>query len=236
MQWHERILRLTGFPPMAHRPKLEPRFWLYCIAAYLMPVVAQIALPEDPGMSDELVWLVTLAPAFLLSLHYGLKGAVAGLLMGTTLFVVVQIVVALNYTPDDWRITVPIYIAYGTLAVSVGWLSEELHDHYTRAIAHERLAAVGQLAITVRHEINNALTAIVAESQLLRDAGAELSDEHRRSVEIIREAALKIGNDLRKLSNLADTPVREYAAGIKMFDLYSASQRRATRADHTPGS
>lgn len=229
MHWHQRILREIEFPPMAHRPKLEPRFWLYCITAYLMPVVAQIALPDDPGMYDELVWLVTLAPAFLLSLHYGLRGAVAGLLMGTALFIVVQIVVALNYTPDDWRITVPIYIAYGTLAVSVGWLSEQLHEHYTRAIAHERLAAVGQFAIAVRHEINNALTAIVAESQLLADAGTELNDEHQRLVRIIREAALKIGNDLRKLSNLADTPVTDYAAGIKMLDLYSAPERSAIR-------
>ncbi len=208
MSLHDRILKVVGFPPMALRPKLEPRFWLYCVAAYLMPVVSQIVLPDDPGMYDELVWLVTLAPAFLLSLHYGLKGAVAGLLMGTTLFIAVQIVVALNYTPDDWRITVPIYIAYGSLAISVGWLSEELHEHYLRALSHERLAAVGQFAITVRHQINNALTAIVAETELLSEAASQLTDDQRRSIEVIRDAALKIGNDLRKLSNLDEPAVQ----------------------------
>ncbi len=227
---HERILTLVGFSPMAHRPKLEPRFWLYCVAAYLMPVVSQIVLPDDPGMYDELVWLVTLAPAFLLSLHYGLKGAVTGLLMGTTLFVVVQIVVTLNYTPDDWRITVPIYIAYGTLAISVGWLSEQLHEHYTRALANQRLATLGQFAITVRHQINNALTAIVAESQLLSEATSQLSDEQRRSIEIIRNAAFKIGNDLRKLSNLAETPVIEYPGGAMMLDFSVASERTSSRS------
>jgi glucose-6-phosphate-specific signal transduction histidine kinase len=127
MTLSRRALRLVGFEPMAHRPPLTARFWLYCSAAYIMPVVTQVVLPDDPGLYDELVWLVTLAPAFLLSLHYGLKGAVAGLLMGTALFITVQIVVALNFTPDDWRVTVPIYIAYGSLAVSVGWLSGRNH-------------------------------------------------------------------------------------------------------------
>lgn len=225
MTLHDRILRAVGFPPMAHRPPLEPRFWLYCTAAYVMPVVSQVALPEDPGLYDELVWLVTLAPAFLLSLHYGLKGAVAGLLMGTSLFVAVQIVVALNFTPDDWRITVPIYIAYGSLAISVGWLSEQLHEWYLRALAAERLAGIGQLAVTVRHELNNTLTAVVAESQLLADAKDGLSDEHRHSARAIHDAALQIAADLRKLTNLADAPVTEYAHGVKMVDLRGAAER-----------
>jgi signal transduction histidine kinase len=225
MRFQDRMLRLVGFPPMAHRPPLRGRFWLYCAAAYLIPVVAQVALPRDPGMYDELVWLITLAPAFLLSLHYGLKGAVAGLLMGTTLFLVVQAVVALNYTPDDWRITVPIYVAYGSLAVSVGWLSEQLHDYYERALANERLAGIGQLAVTVRHEVNNALTAIVAESQILSEAKDGLSEEHRDTARAIKQSALKIAEDLRKLTNLADAPVMEYTRGVNMLDLRAARTR-----------
>ena len=210
---------------MAHRPPLKGRFWLYCTAAYLIPVVSQVGLPRDPGMYDELVWLITLAPAFLLSLHYGLKGAVAGLLMGTTLFLVVQAVVALNYTPDDWRITVPIYVAYGSLAVSVGWLSEQLHDYYERALASERLAGIGQVAVTVRHEVNNALTAIVAESQILSEARDGLSEENRETARAIKHSALKIAEDLRKLTNLADAPVTEYTRGVNMLDLRAARTR-----------
>jgi signal transduction histidine kinase len=225
MAFHDRLLRTVGFPPMAHRPPLKGRFWLYCTAAYLIPVVSQVAMPRDPGRYDELVWLITLAPAFLLSLHYGLKGAVAGLLMGTTLFLVVQVVVALNYTPDDWRITVPIYVAYGTLAVSVGWLSEQLHDYYERALASERLAGIGQVAVTVRHEVNNALTAIVAESQILSEAKDGLSEENRETARAIKQSALKIAEDLRKLTNLADAPVTEYTRGVNMLDLRAARTR-----------
>ena len=225
MRFQDRFLRVVGFPPMAHRPPLKGRFWLYCTAAYLIPVFTQVAVPHDPGMYDELVWLITLAPAFLLSLHYGLKGAVAGLLMGTVLFLVVQMVVAMNYTPDDWRITVPTYVAYGTLSISVGWLSEQLHEYYERALASERLAGIGQLAVTVRHEVNNALTAIVAESQILSEAKDGLAEEHRRTARAIKNSALKIAEDLRKLTNLADAPVMEYTKGVNMLDLRAARTR-----------
>jgi signal transduction histidine kinase len=219
------MLRVTGFEHMAHRPPLSPRFWVYCIAAFTIPVVAQIALPEDPGLYDELVWLVTLAPAFLLSLHYGLKGALAGLLMGTSLFIAVQLSLAFNYQPDDWRITVPIYISFGVLAISVGWLSEELHDYYQRALENERLAAVGQLAVTVRHELNNALTTIIAESHLLAEVDQDLTDEQRASAQAIYQAGQRIANDVRKLTNLATAPTTDYEGGVRMLDLHAAKER-----------
>ncbi len=222
MSFKTRIIQGIGFAPVAHRPPLSPRFWVYCATAYHMPVVVQVAFPDDPGLSDELIWLVTLAPAFLLSLHYGLKGAFAALLMGTTLFIVVQAVLALNYTPDDWRITMPIYIAYGSLAISVGWLSEQLHDYYARALRNERMAAIGQFAVTIRHEINNALTAITTESQLLSSPGSSLTEEQKASVQAIHKSAMRIAGDVKKLTNLADAPVTTYAGNVMMVDLEAA--------------
>ena len=112
-----RLSRLLAPQVMAHRPPLRPRFWVYSAVAYLVPVIVQVAWPNSESIGDELVWLVTLVPAFLLALHYGLRGALAGLVLGTLLFVVVQVVLALNFTPDDWHITLPILIAYGTLAL-----------------------------------------------------------------------------------------------------------------------
>jgi len=221
-----KVLRALGFAPLAHRPPLTARFWLYCAAAYLIPVVVQVALPDDPATTDELVWLVTLAPAFLLSLHYGLKGAVAGLFMGTALFLTVQVVVATYYTADKWEVTVPIYIAYGVLAISVGWLSEQLHAYYQAALKNSRLAAIGEFAVTVRHEVNNALTAIVAESQLLQETERNLSSDGRASAQTIHEAALRIAADVRKLTTLADAPVTEYVHGIQMIDLRGAASHK----------
>lgn len=210
--------RLT-LKPVAHRPPLSARFWLYTAAAYLMPVLVQIALPEDPGLSDELVWLVTLVPAFLLSLHYGLRGAVASLIGGTLLFMIVQTIIALNFTPDDWRITVPIYIAYGSLSVSVGWLSEQLHEYYGRMVKAERSAAIGQLAVAVRHEINNALTTVVTESELLL-SDPDLVTEQRGSATAIHGAALRIAEHIRKITTLSeDAPVTTHPGGLEMIDL-----------------
>ncbi|HYK81593.1 MAG TPA: hypothetical protein VEU55_00490, partial [Gemmatimonadales bacterium] len=111
-----RFVDFLGFAPLAHRPPLPKRWWVYCAVAYLAPsVVLQLVQADDTPYRD-LVWLVTLLPAYLLSLHFGMRGAVAGLVMGTALFVSVQLLVALNLDAEDWRITVPIYTAYGTLA------------------------------------------------------------------------------------------------------------------------
>lgn len=220
-----RLIKLLGAEPLAHRPPLTPRFWIYCSAAYLIPVFIQVVLPEDPGLTDEVVWLVTLAPAFLLSLHYGLRGAFYGLLMGTALFMVVQIVVALNYTPDRWQVTVPIYFSYGALAISVGWLSEELHGYYSRALKNERMAAIGQFAVAVRHEINNALTAIVTESQMLAAPNSSLTEDQKASAMSIHQAAMRIAENVRRITNLADAPVTTYAGQIKMVDLEAAKTR-----------
>ena len=207
---------------VAHRPPISPRFGFYAATAYLIPVVVQIALPEDPALTDELVWLVTLAPAFLLSLHYGIKGAFLALMMGTSLFVVVQAVVAFNFTPDDWRITVPIYIAYGTLSISVGWLSEELHTHYQQTIQHERMAAIGQLSLAVQHEINNALTTVVAEGQLLAADQGNLTPDQKEGLASIRAAATRMTKSIERMSKLEHSSVTSPIAGMEMLDLGNA--------------
>ncbi|UCG86048.1 MAG: hypothetical protein JSW71_19415 [Gemmatimonadota bacterium] len=221
MSRKRRILRLIGFEPMSHRPELPARYWLYATVAYLIPVVAQIVFPQDPALTDELVWLITLAPAFLLSLHYGLRGAFAALIAGTALFVVVQLVVAVNFTPDDWRITVPTFVAYGALAISVGWLSEELHRYYRTAIERERMAAIGQMALTIKHSLNNALTAVVTECQFLAADSDGLTEDQRHSLRCLNEAALRMARDVEKITTLNALPVTTEKAGFETLDLAS---------------
>ena len=225
MSLRKRVLRSAGLEPLSHRPPLTPRLWLYSAVAFLLPVVMQVLLPEDPTLADELVWLVTLVPAFLLSLHYGLRGALAALIMGTVLFAVVQLVLALNYTADDWHITVPIYLAYGVIAISVGWLSEQLHTYYNRILQHQRMAAIGEFAVTVRHEINNALTAIVTESELLSADDSSLTEDQKQSAKNIHSGAVRIAESVRKITSLEDAPVTGYAGAVKMVDLGAAREK-----------
>ncbi len=209
---------------LPHAPPFKTRFWIYCVAAYLMPVIVQLVLPDDPGSTDELVWLVTIAPAFLLSLHFGLRGSLVGLLAGTGLFITVQLILALSLNPDDWRVTVPIYIAYGTLTITVGWLSEELHVYYGRSLKNERMASIGELAVTVQHEINNALMTIITETDFLL-AGSSLSESQQAAVRNIHESGKRITQTVEKITGLVTAPTTTYLDDVRMIDLDKAERR-----------
>jgi signal transduction histidine kinase len=217
--WYLRPVMVIGFPEMSHRPPLPRRWALYCAAAYLIPIVMLELLPPGEGLYRELSWLTTLAPAFILSLHYGMLGALWGLVAGTLLYIAVQLVLQLNLMPVNADVILPTYISYGVLAIAVGWLSQQLHDYYQRLIKAERLAAIGEVAITIRHEVNNALAAIVGEAGLLRTGAERLAPQDRASVETILEMANRIGNDLMKLSSLDHAPSVSYLGGTRMLDL-----------------
>jgi len=222
--WYLRPVFVIGFPQMAHRPPLPRRWALYCALAYLIPIVVMEALPPGEGLYRELSWLTTLAPAFILSLHYGMLGALSGLVAGTVLYITVQLVLQLNLMPVNPDIMLPTYISYGALAIAVGWLSQQLHDYYQRLIKAERLAAIGEVAITIRHEVNNALAAIVGEAGLLRAGASRFTDEDRAGVETILEMANRIGADLKKLSTLEDAPVTSYVGETMMVNLDAAER------------
>ncbi len=213
-----RLVDFLGFTPMNHRPPLPARWGLYCVVAYLAPsITLQFVSATDVPYRD-LVWLLTLVPAFLLSLQFGMRGAAAGLMMGTLLFTAVQYLITINFNPADWRVTLPIYIAYGAIAISVGWLSEQLHLFYEQAIAGERVAAVAQVAITIRHEVNNALAAIMAEAQLLQQEG-DLTPDQDAAVNQILDMSRRVRDSMERLSTVTRAPTTEYLPGIHMIDL-----------------
>jgi signal transduction histidine kinase len=223
-----RLVDFLGFTPMAHRPPLPRRWWVYCAVAYLSPSLVLALVPAHEVPYRDLVWLLTLVPAYLLSLHYGMRGAVAGLVMGTVLFTSIQLLVALRLDAEDWRITVPIYAAYGTIAISVGWLSQQLHEFYGRAIEGERVVVIKQLAVTMRHEVNNALAAILAEGQLLEHDAVLTHPEDKQSLQNIMIMARRIQHSIDTLVNVTQAPITEYVEGVSMIDLNkltSAHQR-----------
>src|SRR5712671_2302608 len=158
----------------------------------------------------------------------GTPAAAAETVMGTVLFTSIQLLVALRLDAEDWRITVPIYAAYGTIAISVGWLSQQLHEFYGRAIEGERVAVIRQLAVTMRHEVNNALAAILAEGQLLEHDAVLTHPEDKQSLQNILTMARRIQHSIDTLVNVTHAPVTEYVEGMPMIDLRnvkSAHQR-----------
>jgi signal transduction histidine kinase len=192
---------------------------VYCAVAYLAPSLVLTLVPADEVSYRDLVWLVTLVPAYLLSLHYGMRGAVAGLVMGTVLFTTIQLLVALNLDEEDWRITVPIFTAYGTIAISVGWLSQQLHVFYERALEGERVAVIRQVAIAMRHEVNNALATILAEGQLLEQDARITHPEDQQSLQNMLAMSRRIRDSIEKLVTLTHAPVTDYVEGVPMIDL-----------------
>ena len=68
--WWSRTIVTIAVQQMSHRPPLPKRWIVYCVLAYLAPIIALGALPQETmGNLREVSWLTTLAPAFILSLH-----------------------------------------------------------------------------------------------------------------------------------------------------------------------
>jgi len=217
--WRQELNRYLGFEPMDHRPPLSRRWWLYCVVAYLAPPILLALVPIDDVPHRDLVWLITLVPAFVLSLQYGMHGATTGLLMGWTLFLAVQFIDYSDLNGGDWRITTPIYVAYSALALSVGWLSEQLHVFYKAAIDGERIAVVRQLAIAIQHEAHNALAAIRAEAQLMSMSGRLVHPEDQQGLHTIHGMSARIGEAVARLVTVSHAPVTDYLPGKPMVDL-----------------
>ena len=80
------------------------------------------------------------------------------------------------------------------------------------------LAGIGETTITLQHEINNPLSALLAHAELmlidLRASGASTEQ-----VEIIYEQGRRIAAVVRRLAELREPKSVEYVAGAKMIDL-----------------
>ncbi|GEM_PF-2131372 len=220
-----RLLRSMGLRPVSHRPTLTSRFWIYSVSAYLIPVVVHLALPPEGSSLDELVWLVILVPAFLLSLHYGLRGAFAALLLGTALMLGVEFSMIFTRTPGDPRITVPIYIAYGALAISVGWLSQQLHEHYEYALdlqAAQKTEALGTMAAGIAHDFNNILTTMVANAELIASGADEEGENGGQEMAHLKEAARRGAGMVRNMLGFS----RKGMLALRPLDLVELAHRQ----------
>ena len=86
-------------------------------------------------------------------------------------------------------------------------------------IAKERLGAVQQTAVTVNHEINNPLTAILGNVQLLLMKRKDLDPELVAKLRTVEEAALKIKDVTQRLLKVTSARSIDYAEGTSMLDI-----------------
>ncbi len=86
-----------------------------------------------------------------------------------------------------------------------------------RLIHAERLAAIGQLGLAVKHEINNPLTAILGNAEWLMEQEAGLSEEGKRALKLVYDMSIRVRDIVARLQNVED--VRRPYLGTEMIDL-----------------
>jgi two-component system, sensor histidine kinase and response regulator len=104
--------------------------------------------------------------------------------------------------------------------------AEELEQQHQMLVAtqeqlvrSQRLAAIGEIGLAIRHEINNPLGSILGFVDLLISQGEALPESARRKFDAIRRATIRIRDVVRRLEDIQDDRTVEYVQGIQMTDL-----------------
>jgi C4-dicarboxylate-specific signal transduction histidine kinase len=90
---------------------------------------------------------------------------------------------------------------------------EDLQMMQDRLVKASRLAVIGEMSLTVQHDINNPLTAILGEAQLML-MGKNLSEEMRKSLKTIEQLSIRLQEVVRKLSEVNEDKTKEFMKGI----------------------
>ena len=83
----------------------------------------------------------------------------------------------------------------------------------------ERLAAVGEMTVTLHHEINNPLMAAFADVELLLNNLDVPREQIQQGLEDVRQALRRIRDIVQRIGSLRDTRSKDYLRGIRMLDL-----------------
>lgn len=86
-------------------------------------------------------------------------------------------------------------------------------------IKSERLKAIVETAVTINHEVNNPLAAVLGYVQLLLHKPEELNPDAIAKLKKIETGALRIKEVTSRLLKIVEPVVVKYAGDIKMVDL-----------------
>jgi signal transduction histidine kinase len=71
----------------------------------------------------------------------------------------------------------------------------------------------------MRHEINNPLTTVIGNAELLLERYEEAGSDLKKRLELILENAVRIAEILKRLQDIKRVRTVEYVEGVKMTDL-----------------
>lgn len=124
------------------KPEIPLRSLVISFAALAVPVVATFWFPESSSDYELLLWLLALVPAFLLAYYRGWVGVAVAMLVGMVVLSAVQVAVIAFDIQTNWILLLAVLVAYISIGLGVGLVSELLHQERARA---ERLALLDDL-------------------------------------------------------------------------------------------
>ena len=98
-----------------------------------------------------------------------------------------------------------------------------LRELQERLIAMEKSATIGQMVITLSHEINNPLTSVLWHAGLVQDRLREqlsIDESILTSLKAIEEEARRIEKVINQLRSMEEPVITEYLPGIEMIDIH----------------
>jgi len=103
---------------------------------------------------------------------------------------------------------------------------ERLKADFKKLVKSERAAAITETAVTVNHEINNPLTAILGNAQLLLMAKDRLSPDMIAKLETIERSAVRIKETTSKLMTIIEPVTSSYVSGLEMIDIDKSKKKK----------
>jgi len=104
---------------------------------------------------------------------------------------------------------------------------EKLKADFRKLVKSERAAAISETAVTVNHEINNPLTAILGNTQLLLMARDTLPEDAVAKLQTIEKSAIQIRETTSKLMSIIEPVKSSYASGLDMIDIEKSKKKKS---------
>jgi len=103
---------------------------------------------------------------------------------------------------------------------------EKLKTDFQKLVKSERAAAITETTVTINHEINNPLTAILGNTQLMLMSRDKLPADIVAKLETIERSAIKIRETTAKLMSIIEPVTSPYASGLEMIDIEKSKKKK----------
>jgi hypothetical protein len=103
---------------------------------------------------------------------------------------------------------------------------EKLKADFQKLVKSERAAAITETTVTINHEINNPLTAILGNTQLMLMSRDKLPADVVNKLETIERSAIKIRETTAKLMSIIEPVTSPYASGLEMIDIEKSKKKK----------